>query len=82
MNDMLLDLTSQGLELPSPAYLFGSVLFSIVGIAAWRHAKRADKRLGRWLAGALMIYPYFVSSTWLLYAVGAGLCVALYLDPT
>jgi drug/metabolite transporter (DMT)-like permease len=26
----------------------------------------------------LMVYPYFVSQTWLLYAIGAALCIGLY----
>jgi hypothetical protein len=29
---------------------------------------------------ALMLYPYVISETWLLYLVGAALCAALYLD--
>ena len=26
----------------------------------------------------LMLYPYAISQTWLLYAVGVALCVGLY----
>ena len=31
----------------------------------------------RWLGLALMLYPYIVWQTWLLYLVGAGLCAAI-----
>jgi hypothetical protein len=27
-----------------------------------------------------MLYPYAISLTWLLYVVGAALCVAVYMD--
>jgi len=27
---------------------------------------------------ALMLYPYAISETWLLYAVGTALCVGVY----
>jgi hypothetical protein len=26
-----------------------------------------------------MLYPYLISGTWQLYAVGSGLCVGLYI---
>jgi hypothetical protein len=32
----------------------------------------------KWIGIGLMLYPYAVSQTWLLYAIGAGLCAALY----
>ena len=32
----------------------------------------------KWLGVALMLYSYVASETWILYAVGIGLCVALY----
>jgi hypothetical protein len=34
----------------------------------------------RWLGLALMLYPYVVWQTWLLYVVGAGLSIAVWLD--
>jgi hypothetical protein len=30
------------------------------------------------LGVALMVYPYFVSATWALWAIGLGLCAAVY----
>ncbi len=76
--DDLNTLASLGLALPSPAYLFGLILFGITGYAAYRYGKKAALAKPRWIGVAMMLYPYAISETWLLYAVGAGLCVALY----
>ena len=32
----LQSLGSMGLTLPSPAYLFGALMFGVIGFAAWR----------------------------------------------
>ena len=29
-----------GLELPSPAYIVGAILFGLVGMVAWYHGRR------------------------------------------
>jgi hypothetical protein len=76
--DELNTLHSLGLTLPTPAYLFGSILFGIIGIAAYRAGKRSSRASTKWLGVGLMFYPYAVSQTWLLYLVGAGLCAALW----
>jgi hypothetical protein len=65
-------------DLPSPANLFGSVMFGIVGFAAYRYGKKTGNFNPMMFGVALMVYPYFISQTWLLYAVGCGLCAALY----
>lgn len=76
--DQLNALQDLGLTLPSPAYLFGLILFGVLGIAAYIHGKKAARPRVKWLGVALMLYPYVVYSTWMLYAVGAGLCAAIY----
>jgi len=76
--DDLNSLGSLGLSLPSPAYLFGAILFGIVGFAAYRYGKRAALAKPKWIGVAMMLYPYAVSETWLLYGIGVGFCVALY----
>lgn len=73
-------LQSLGLELPSPVYIVGAVLFGLIGMAAYWHGKKTQQRRTRWWGVALMFYPYAVSRTWMLYAVGAALCVGLLLD--
>lgn len=74
------ELTALGLSLPSPAYLFGMVVFGLVGWAAFRWGKKAARPRTRWLGVALMLYPYAVSRTWLLYAIGVALCAAIAVD--
>ena len=76
--DELKTMESFGLTMPSPAYIFGAVLFGIVGFAAYRYGKKTESAATKWIGVALMLYPYAISETWLLYVVGAGLCVALY----
>lgn len=76
--DDLDTLESLGFSLPTPAYLFGMILFGIIGIAAYRYGKKAARPPARWIGLTLMLYPYLVSSTWLLYLVGGSLCAGLY----
>ncbi|MDY7537364.1 hypothetical protein QN372_19435 [Undibacterium sp. RTI2.1] len=76
--DDLNTLSSLGLTLPTPAYLIGMILFSIIGIAAYRYGKKTSRTKTKWIAVGLMLYPYAVSDTWLLYIVGIALCAALY----
>lgn len=79
MND-LAALQTLGLELPSPAYIFGAIVFGVIGLIAFRRGRKSGRRRTLWLGVALMFYPYAVSSTWLLYAVGAALCAGVVLD--
>lgn len=76
--DELNALESVGLTLPSPAYLLGAIIFGIIGIAAYRYGKKTYSNRPKWIGIGLMLYPYAVSQTWLLYAIGAGLCAGLY----
>ena len=77
MND-LQTLETLGLSLPSPAYILGAIIFGIVGYAAFRHGRKTAQATVTWTGVALMLYPYAVSQTWLLWAVGAALCAYLY----
>lgn len=79
MDQTLSIFASLGLELPGPAYIAGATLFGLLGIAAYRWGKRRERPRTRWLGVALMLYPYAVRPTWALYAVGLGLCGAIYL---
>ena len=78
--DDLSALDSLVLTLPSPAYLIGALLFGLIGWAAFRHGRKAGKRQTLWLGVALMLYPYLVSRTWLLYGLGLALCAGLWLN--
>ena len=80
MQGTLETLQELGLELPSPAYIAGVVIFSVIGIVAYYYGKRRGRSRMRWLGLALMLYPYVVWQTWLLYVVGAGLAIAAWFD--
>jgi len=41
--DNLKTFESMGFTLPSPAYLIGAILFSIIGYAAYRYGKKASQ---------------------------------------
>lgn len=70
-------LKTLGVEMPTPAYLAGVLLFSIAGTVAWWHGKKRQRPRVKWLGLALMLYPYATPQTWLLYVVGVGLSVAV-----
>lgn len=76
--DDLNTLDSLGLTLPSPAYLLGAIIFGIIGFAAYRYGKKTYNRHRKWIGIGLMLYPYAVSQTWLLYLIGVVLCAGLY----
>jgi hypothetical protein len=78
--DTLESLQSLGITLPSPAYIVGSVLFGLIGIAAFRHGRRTGRPRSKWLGVALMFYPYAIEQTWLLYVAGLALCAGLWFD--
>ena len=78
--DTVSQLQAMGLTLPSPTYIFGVLLFSLLGMAAWMVGKRRQKATTKWLGVALMFYPYAVSQTVLLYLVGVALCGAIMWD--
>lgn len=79
--DELKALESAGFTLPSSASIAGSILFGIVGFAAWRYGKKASRSGPYWIGIALMAYPCFIGETWILYAGGALLCAALFVFP-
>ena len=68
-----------GLALPTPAYLMGALLFGLAGYIAYRRGRKMAKPVLTWSGVALMLYPYAVSQTWVLWAVGAGLSAWVYL---
>ena len=76
--NQLPQLQAMGLSLPSPAYLIGMVVFGLIGWVAFRRGRRLKEPLFTWIGLALMLYPYAVGSTWLLYAVGIALCAGLW----
>jgi hypothetical protein len=55
------------------AALFGSFLFGLIGMAAFAYGKKESRVYPMLFGAALMAFPYFVTNTWALYGVGAGL---------
>jgi hypothetical protein len=69
---------SLGFTLPSPAYIAGAFLFGLIGFAAFRYGGKTEMPVVRWLGLVLMVYPYAISQTWLMYVVGAAICALMY----
>lgn len=69
-----------GIEWPSPAYIVGSIVFGLIGLAAFRNGRKNSRPRTLWIGVALMFYPYAISRTWLMYLVGVALCAALVID--
>lgn len=68
-------LTALGIELPTPAYLAGALLFGLVGWVAWRRGRKLKRPSLTWTGVALMFYPYLVPQTWLVWVIGAAATV-------
>ena len=66
-------LESMGLVLPSAWYIVGAILFGIVGYVFYRRGKATKQSGLLWTGVALMLYPYAVSETWMLWIIGFGL---------
>jgi len=62
----------------SPAALLGSILFGAIGFGAFVYGKKMVLYKPMVIGIALMAFPYFVSRTWMMYAVGCTLCLVLY----
>ena len=77
MNE-LKNLEALGLVLPSPAYIAGAIFFGILGLAAFQRGRKTSRSALIWTGVALMIYPYGVPQTWLLWAIGLALTCWVY----
>jgi hypothetical protein len=74
------DLQTLGLELPSPLYLLGLLVFGIVGYLAFRRGRKTSRSRLVWVGVATMLYPYVVPQTWLLWLVGTVASGWIYLN--
>lgn len=64
--------------MPTPSALFANLLFSLIGMAVLMYGKRTANFADIGIGLTLMGYTWFVSETWLLYAIGIALCAAVY----
>jgi hypothetical protein len=60
------------------AKIIGCGLFSSIGLAAFMYGKRTQSMRAMITGVALMAYPYFISSTVVIYLAGISLTAALY----
>jgi hypothetical protein len=74
INEALAMLGMEPIDWPGPAYWVAILLFSIVGMALYFVARRRGKRMVKWVALALMLYPYVVWGTVPVWIVGILLC--------
>ncbi len=64
--------------MPDPSTIFVIIVFSAVGLAAFRRGKREGNMLCLILGIALMVYPYFVEGLFLSVAIGATLTAGVW----
>jgi hypothetical protein len=62
----------------SGANLIGNLLFSSVGFIAFIYGKRMNLWKLMLCGLALMVYPYFIGETVMLYVIGAAGTLALF----
>ena len=65
--------------MPTTTILFGSLFFSVIGMAAFVYGRKSALWKPVVIGMLLMAYPYLVSESWLFFAIGAALCVSLYI---
>jgi len=61
------------------ASLFAQILFGAIGLAAFVYGKKQSSFKTMLLAVAIMGFPYVVSETWMLYAIGGVLTSLLFI---
>ncbi|MDO8455487.1 MAG: hypothetical protein Q7T07_01080 [Burkholderiaceae bacterium] len=69
-------LQSMGFTLPSPAFLLGAIVFGLLGMVAFSRGRKESLPMLTWPGLALMLYPYAISQTWLLWLI--GVCVSAW----
>lgn len=64
--------------MPSYANLFAGILFGSVGLAAFIYGKKLASWKPMAIGAVLMVYPYFIEETWLLYVIGFALSALMF----
>lgn len=59
-------------------WLLGNVLFSSIGLGYFIYGKKQSVAMPLMCGIALMVFPYFVSSTWGEFGIGAVLVALPY----
>ena len=61
------------------ARLLGGLLFSTIGLVAFRHGRSRGGMRAIGIGAALMVYPYFVPNAIALYVIGTALVAGLFI---
>jgi uncharacterized membrane protein len=59
--------------MPDPTYLAISLIFSSIGLGYFIYGRKQKHKASFYTGIALMVFPYFITSTLGLIAMGAGL---------
>ena len=62
----------------SASTLFWGILFGAIGLGFFIYGKKQQAIVPLVCGLVLMVFPYFVSDTWLLIAIGAALTAIPY----
>jgi hypothetical protein len=54
-------------RMPTPAALFALIVFGLIGTGALMYGKRMEQWKSMTIGGVLLVFPYFVSQTWLIW---------------
>ena len=60
------------------ANLIGGLIFGIIGWCTFMYGRKAKSAKPMVIGIVLMVYPYFIPNTFLLYAIGVALTASLY----
>ena len=64
-----------------PLYWAAMLVFGLIGIAViWHEKKNSWNPLRLVIGGALCIFPYFITTGWIVCVVGALLCGGLFIN--
>lgn len=66
-----------GLVSHQTAFITGIAVFLVLGLLAFRRGRRTKRAEFTWIGLALMVFPFAVSQTWLLWSIGLALTVLL-----
>jgi hypothetical protein len=62
----------------SAGNLFAQILFGAIGLGAFIYGKKQSSFKAMLLGVAISAFPYVVSETWMLYAIGSALTALLF----
>ncbi len=63
----------------TPAELFWGLMFGVIGLGYFMYGRKQRAPVPLVCGIALGIFPYFVSNTWLMVAIGSALAAAPFL---